>query len=138
MPSYQQLLGDYPYRKLVSCAGRLDANSRGLVLCTSDGNLIHRLTHPKSKLPKTYLVQTKFPLSDGDLSMLAQGIVLDDGYQTLPCHVSRESFSGYDRVSLTIVEGKFHQIKENDDCCPNQVVDLHKLLSDRIYFEISH
>lgn len=127
MPSYQQLLGDYPYRKLVSCAGRLDANSRGLVLCTSDGNLIHRLTHPKSKLPKTYLVQTKFPLSDGDLSMLAQGIVLDDGYQTLPCHVSRESFSGYDRVSLTIVEGKFHQIKRMMIAVHNQVVDLHRI-----------
>ena len=124
--SYKQLLLDYPYRNLVSCAGRLDGNSHGLALCTSDGGLIHRLTHPKSKLPKTYLVQTKFPVSDHDLVQLRQGVILDDGYQTLPCIVDCMDISR-DRLSLTIVEGKFHQIKRMMIAIHNQVVDLQRI-----------
>jgi 16S rRNA pseudouridine516 synthase len=120
------LLTNYPYHNLVSCAGRLDGNSHGLVLCTSDGQLIHRITHPKSKLPKTYIVQTKFPISIDDCDMLKVGIVLDDGSYTLPALVSYLD-DGHQRVSLTIVEGKFHQIKRMMIAIHNQVTDLQRI-----------
>lgn len=121
--SYKQLLQNYPYHRLVSCAGRLDGNSHGLILCTSDGQLIHRITHPKSKLPKTYHVQVKFPLSDADIDQLRHGVVLDDGTPTLPAQIH---YLGDDhkKVSLTIVEGKFHQIKRMMIAVHNQVTDL--------------
>lgn len=71
-------------------------------------------------------MQTKFPVSDHDLVQLRQGVILDDGYQTLPCIVDCMDI-GRDRLSLTIVEGKFHQIKRMMIAIHNQVVDLQRI-----------
>lgn len=83
------LLEDCVYVPMLRVVGRLDQDTTGLVLATSDGQLNHRLTSPKSHKEKEYVVQCEKELSDSDLAQLAQGVELDDGYQTLPAKIVR-------------------------------------------------
>ena len=70
-------------QKDVYPAGRLDHDSEGLLLLTDDGRLAHKLTDPKHKEPKTYLVQVDGQITDEAIASLARGVVLNDG-PTLP------------------------------------------------------
>lgn len=63
----------------VYAAGRLDYDSEGLLLLSDDGNLIHRIAHPRHKQPKTYWVQVEGQISDSALHALSAGISLKDG-----------------------------------------------------------
>ena len=76
-------LAGYVREQDVYPAGRLDHDSEGLLLLTDEGSLAHRLTEPKHKLPKTYLVQVDGAITDEALAALRQGVVLSDG-PTLP------------------------------------------------------
>ena len=69
-------------------AGRLDYDSEGLLLLTSDGKLAHRIAHPDAKLPKTYLAQVEGELDDGAIAQLQSGLVLKDGL-TKPAEAER-------------------------------------------------
>lgn len=60
--------------------GRLDADSRGLLLLSSDGDLTHRLTHPRYGVTKRYRLTLAQPASDADLGRLAAGVELEDGW----------------------------------------------------------
>lgn len=76
-------LAQYVREPGVYPAGRLDQDSEGLLLLTDDGHLAHRLTEPRHKRPKTYLVQVDGALTDAALAALRRGVVLNDG-PTLP------------------------------------------------------
>ena len=81
-------LSDFIREKDVYPAGRLDSDSEGLLLLTDDGKLQAKLSNPKFKEPKTYLVQVEGTPDDAALNALAQGIVLKDG-MTKPAEARR-------------------------------------------------
>lgn len=113
-----ELPGVYP-------AGRLDADSEGLLLLTDDGRLQARISQPRYKLPKTYWVQVEGDASPDQLKRLAEGVILKDG-KTRPARVSmiaepdlwprtppiRERQSIPTRwLELTITEGRNRQVR---------------------------
>jgi 23S rRNA pseudouridine2457 synthase len=81
LSDYIDIPGVYP-------AGRLDMDSEGLMLLTDDGRLQARISDPKYKMPKTYLVQVEGDVSDNALERLKSGVDLKDG-RTLPAQAQR-------------------------------------------------
>jgi 23S rRNA pseudouridine2457 synthase len=76
-------LAEFVRQKDVYAAGRLDHDSEGLLLLTDDGQLAHRLTDPRHKQDKTYLVQVDGEIDEPALQALRRGVLLNDG-PTLP------------------------------------------------------
>ena len=76
-------LAEFVRQKDVYPAGRLDHDSEGLLLLTDDGRLAHKLTDPRHKQPKTYLVQVDGQVTDDAIAALRRGVTLNDG-PTLP------------------------------------------------------
>src|SRR5215216_3136229 len=87
--------------------GRLDADTTGALLLTNDGDLAHRLAHPRYEVEKVYEADVEGEPSDEALARLAEGIKLDDG-PTAPGRVRR---LGPSRIELSIHEGRKHQVK---------------------------
>ncbi len=79
----RRTLAEFIPEKAVYAAGRLDYDSEGLLLLTDDGALAHRLTDPRHKQPKTYLVQVEGVATPAALETLRRGVELNDG-PTLP------------------------------------------------------
>jgi 23S rRNA pseudouridine2605 synthase len=104
-------------------AGRLDADSTGLILLTNDGDLANRLTHPRFEVPRTYRARLRRPPADADLRALRQGIELDDG-RTAPARVRRVSPRV---VEITIHEGRNRQVRRMAEAIGNEVVELTRI-----------
>ena len=121
--SYRDLLDDCVYKETLHVAGRLDADTTGLVLITNDGDLNHRIISPKKKMVKIYEVELEKSLQDADGKDLEAGVVLEDGYQTLPAQVSKVSDK---KIILSIYEGKYHQVKRMMEAVGNRVIKLHR------------
>ncbi|WP_394205780.1 16S rRNA pseudouridine(516) synthase RsuA [Shewanella waksmanii] len=105
-------------------AGRLDIDTTGLVLITTDGQWSHRITSPKKDCGKTYLVTVADPLDDALIATFEQGVALrnEDGL-TKPAQL--EIIDSY-HAKLTITEGKYHQVKRMFAAVGNKVVALHR------------
>lgn len=80
-------LKDYIAVPGVYAAGRLDRNSEGLLLLSDDGEILHRVTHPRWKLPKVYLAQVEGVPSEADLQKLREGVIIK-GEKTAPAQVT--------------------------------------------------
>lgn len=118
---YDLLPGDQ--QKLIT-VGRLDLDTSGLLILTSDNQFAELLTNPKSKVPKTYLVKASIHLSDEELQKLRDGIELKDG-PTLPAGVERIRESGGKSVfEITIVEGRNRQVRRMVEALGGKVLKL--------------
>ncbi|MFA6541071.1 MAG: pseudouridine synthase [Bacteroidota bacterium] len=108
--------------------GRLDKDTSGALLITNDSQLGEKLTNPESKFPKSYHVVCEGTLNREVLSVLAEGIELDDGYTTLPARVSK-MFSENDvsECEITIVEGKNRQIRRMFETLGHPVLELKRI-----------
>src|SRR5574339_547780 len=82
-PEGRATLAEYIHVPGVYAAGRLDRDSEGLMILTSDGALAHRITDPKHKLPKVYWVQVEGIPDEAALDRLRRGVVLN-GRRTKP------------------------------------------------------
>jgi 23S rRNA pseudouridine2605 synthase len=92
--------------------GRLDFDSEGLVLLTNDGELANRLTHPRYEHDKEYEVRVTRKPDDKQLEILRRGIVLEDGYRTLPATIEVKSMSKNGAwLRIILREGKNRQIR---------------------------
>ena len=106
--------------------GRLDKDTEGLLLITNDGDLTHRLTHPKHHVDKVYLVWTEGRPTEESLDRLRLGIMLDDG-MTAPAVVQREGHSGDNCLRMTIHEGRKRQIRRMCHAIGHKVQRLKRI-----------
>ena len=111
-------------------AGRLDKDTEGFVLITDDGALAHKMLSPKSHVPKTYLVGTAYPVTEELVPAFAGGLAIDGGETCLPAQLtlSEDPF----RCTLTIHEGKFHQVKRMFEAVGNRVTSLKRISIGRL------
>lgn len=91
--------------------GRLDKDTEGLLLLTNDGRLAHRLLSPRKHVPKTYYVVVHGMVTGTDVEAFRRGVILDDGYCTMPAELKILRQELESEVELTIYEGKYHQVK---------------------------
>jgi 23S rRNA pseudouridine2605 synthase len=91
--------------------GRLDADSEGALLLTNDGELTHRLTHPRFEVPRVYLAEVRGTPRPPALRALARGVELDDG-RTAPARVRvRGARGATSLVEITVTEGRNRQVR---------------------------
>lgn len=102
--------------------GRLDVETTGALLLTNDGDLAHRLAHPKYEVEKVYDAEVEGEPSDEALLRLVEGIELEDGH-TAPARVRR---LGPSRVELAIHEGRNRQVKRMLEAVGHPVNRLHR------------
>ncbi|NLW56536.1 MAG: rRNA pseudouridine synthase [Firmicutes bacterium] len=110
-PTVMDLLPEYWQRRKVVPVGRLDKDTEGLLIFTNDGQLVHHLLSPRRRVAKTYFLRVDGEVTPEELEALAAGVVLDDGYRTLPAEVKLLKPGRAAELELTIYEGKFHQVK---------------------------
>ncbi|PJG82619.1 16S rRNA pseudouridine(516) synthase RsuA [Caviibacterium pharyngocola] len=115
---------DYPLAGKLHSAGRLDADTTGLVLLTDDGKWSHRITSPKHHCEKTYLVTLADPVENHYQQACAEGILLRG--EKLPTKPARLEILDDYNVNLTISEGRYHQVKRMFAALGNKVVGLHR------------
>lgn len=103
--------------------GRLDKDTTGLLLLTTDGQLAHRLASPKYDIPKTYCFTYSgdFPLDAVD--QVARGLDLSDG----PTRPAKLDLTGPGQAQLTLSEGRTHQVKRMCHALGGEVLALHRV-----------
>ena len=109
--------------------GRLDSDTTGLLLFSTDGELGHGLLHPRHHVAKTYIVHIEGALTAHDIDALQTGIMLDDG-MTQPAQVEivddEHAGNGVSIVRIVIHEGRYHQVKRMFAALGHTVVKLHR------------
>lgn len=123
-PSVMTLLPSPLRTRGVQPVGRLDADTTGLLLLTDDGALIHRLTSPKRHVPKVYEARCAEPITNAQLTRLLQGVTLNDDPQPVRAQAAQRLDTHL--LSLTLTEGKYHQVKRMLAAAGNHVVALHR------------
>lgn len=102
---------DYEYKVFEPFpVGRLDKDTEGLLVITNDGALSHRVLSPKRHVPKVYLAYINREIDGEDIEAFEKGININDEYITKPAKLKIVN-NNPKEVEVTIVEGKYHQVK---------------------------
>lgn len=115
--------------------GRLDKDTEGLLLLTNDGKLAHQLLSPKKHVPKTYFAKIEGEVTKDDCKAFRNGLVLEDGYRTLPGELKIIKAGSESEIEVTIYEGKFHQIKRMFVAVGKKVIYLKRLSMGRLVLD---
>ncbi len=107
--------------------GRLDKDTEGLLLLSNDGKLSHDLLSPKKHVDKTYYVKVEGEVTEEDVNKMKEGVIIDDGYKTMPATLQILDSNGTSEVYLTIKEGKFHQVKRMFKSLGKEVIYLKRV-----------
>jgi len=108
-------------------AGRLDIDTEGFLLMTNDGQLAHDLLSPKKHVPKKYYALVEGMVTEDDIEKFREGIVLDDGYKTMPAQLEIIRAGAHSEIELVINEGKFHQVKRMFNAVGKKVKYLRRI-----------
>jgi len=126
-PAALELLRDEPGYLRLQIAGRLDMDTTGLLLLTDDGDWNHRLTSPARQCEKVYRVQLRDPISPQAMAQLQSGMLLrGEKRPTRPAAIAITDHESQREVLLTILEGKYHQVKRMFAATGNLVTGLHR------------
>ena len=127
------LLDDEHRRLGLFPCGRLDKNTLGLVILTNDGDNAHRLLSPKHHVAKVYVFESMLPLSNDDIKALESGVDIG-GYFTKPCTIEMLDDT---HGKITLVEGKYHQIKRMLEAVDNKIIYLERISFGGIVLDAS-
>ena len=117
LPPELKRLGLFP-------VGRLDKDTSGLLLLTNDGDFAHRVISPKSGVEKRYRAEVAGVPNTDDVRAFSEGIILADGTHCLP---ARLEITGENVCFVTVMEGKYHQVKRMLAACGKPVIKLRRL-----------
>lgn len=117
----------YEWAGKVHPVGRLDIDTEGLLLLTNDGVLSHNLLSPKKKVDKEYYARIRGQVAQRHIDEFAKGVTLDDGYKTMPAKLEILSSGDESEIKVTIMEGKFHQVKRMFAAFGLEVIYLKRL-----------
>lgn len=115
---------DEPDKDELHIAGRLDFNTTGLMLITNDGQWSRRLTQPQTKLPKVYLVQTEQDIGPHYAATFTAGVYF--AFEDLTTQPADLQLLGPRTARLSIIEGRYHQVKRMFGHFNNKVTGLHR------------
>ncbi|CDF59469.1 pseudouridine synthase [Thermobrachium celere] len=110
-----------------SPVGRLDKDTEGLLILTNDGELNHLLLSPRRHVPKKYYAKVKGVVTQEDVEKFKEGVVLDDGYKTMPAELTILKSDEISEIELVIYEGKYHQVKRMFEAVGKKVVYLKRI-----------
>jgi 16S rRNA pseudouridine516 synthase len=113
-----------PDKEDLHIAGRLDFNTTGLMLITNDGSWSRRLTQPKTKLPKVYYVETEQEIGPQYALKFTEGLYF--AFEDLTTQPADLAVLGPTCARLSIVEGRYHQVKRMFGHFDNKVLRLHR------------
>ena len=119
------LLDEFYQGLNLSIAGRLDKDTRGLILLSTDGKFIHKVTSPNSNIQKTYLVETRDKIDKSLIEEFKKGVYIkEDDYTARPAKLEILE----DKKALVkVTEGKFHLVKRLFSNLSNEVVSLKRI-----------
>ena len=117
--------------------GRLDKDTEGLLVLTNDGQLAHRVLSPKKHVPKTYYAKIQGKVTEEDILAFEKGVILDDGYETMPSQLKILKSDDMSEIELTIHEGKFHQVKRMFESVGKEEVYLKRLSMGKLKLDES-
>ena len=117
--------------------GRLDKDTEGLLVLTNDGQLSHRVLSPKKHVPKTYYAKIQGRVTEEDIFAFEKGVILDDGYETMPSQLKILKSDDISEIELTIHEGKFHQVKRMFESVGKKVVYLKRISMGKLKLDES-
>ncbi len=105
--------------------GRLDRNTTGVLLMTNDGDLAHRLMHPRYEIPKIYYVRTQKRIKPHEIDRLRRGVSLDDGPASADQVAYLDAQSKTD-IALELHEGRNRQIRRMMEALGHTIVQLER------------
>lgn len=136
-PTVMDLITDYDVRKL-NIVGRLDKDTTGLLIITTDGKMVHHLTSPKHNKEKEYYVLCDKPFNENDVLRAKEGVeIKDEDGSNYVCKSSiikinrKNNYGAY----ITITEGKFHQIKKMCKALNKEVLELSRIRISELVLE---
>lgn len=107
--------------------GRLDKDTTGLLLITDDGPLAHRLLSPRHHVEKVYQAEVDGLLTEQDIILFQNGVPITQEWTTLPAKLDILHAGNPSLAQITIVEGKFHQIKRMFEAAGKPVLSLRRI-----------
>ena len=109
----------------LSCVGRLDKDTTGLIMLTDNGQLLHRLISPNWKVEKVYQVETAHPVEEQQVARLAEGgwCLPEDDKPLAPAQCRK---TGDRSLELILTEGRYHQVKRMVAAVGNHLTSLHR------------
>ena len=123
-PSVYGLLPQPLIERGIQCVGRLDWDTTGLLLLSDDGQFIHKMTSPKKNIGKIYDITTAESITQKQIDHLLNGVILDDDPK--PCFAKACVQKDDKLLAMTIVEGRYHQVKRMLAAVGNHVAGLHR------------
>ena len=123
MPTVLDLVPkEYLHRNLFP-AGRLDKDTTGMMLITDDGDFAHNILAPKKHIKKLYEVTIDIPMTNEMVEGFIKGVALNDG----ECKPANLEITGPNTGIVTLIEGRYHQIKRMFGCYKAKVLELHRI-----------